>query len=86
MIGLMKCWRRWRAWLDRRLNYRQDNGSSPLAEVGERLAAAKPKDMADIDLNAYRGLHEPWNDWNHIRQCGRRWATILARIVLENEP
>ncbi len=66
--------------------YRQDNGASPLAEVSERLAAAKPKDMADIDLNTYRGLHQPWNDWNHIRQCGRRWATVVARIVLENEP
>lgn len=66
--------------------YRQPNGTSPLAEVSERLAAAKPADLAGIDLRRYRGLRPPWNDWNHVATCGRRWAPIVARIVLEDTP
>src|SRR5213593_1729874 len=34
--------------------YRQPNAASPLAELGERLAAATPMDRAEIDLTHYR--------------------------------
>ena len=66
--------------------YQQTSCASPLAEVSERLAAAKPRDLADIDLKGYRGLRPPWNDWDHVTRCGRRWAPIVARIVLEDTP
>ncbi len=66
--------------------YRQANGASPLVEVSERLAAAKPRDLVAIDLTGYRGLHPPWNDWDHVTGCGRRWAPIIARVVLEDTP
>ena len=66
--------------------YRQANGASPLAEVSERLAAAQPRDLADIDLAGYRGLRPPWNDWDHVTSCGRRWAAIVARVALEDVP
>jgi len=35
--------------------YAQQNGASPLAEVAERLAAARPSDLASVDLSSYRG-------------------------------
>lgn len=63
--------------------YRQPNGASPLAEVAERLAAAAPNDLAGIDLHAYRGLREPWNDWQHVVTRGRHWARVVARMVME---
>lgn len=66
--------------------YRQPSGASPLAEVSERLAAAKPRDLAGIDLTSYRGLRPPWNDWDHVTGCGRRWAPIVARVALEDTP
>lgn len=66
--------------------YRQASGSSPLAEVSERLAAAKPRDLAEIDLTGYRGLRPPWNHWDHVTDCGRRWAAIIARVALEDTP
>lgn len=66
--------------------YRQASHVSPLAEVSERLAVAKPLDLADIDVSQYRGLQPPWNDWNHVAACGRRWAPIVARLVLEDTP
>ena len=66
--------------------YRQDNEASPLAEVSERLAAAKPPDLAEIDLNRYRGLRPPWNDWNHVASRGRFWSAVVARVVLEDLP
>ena len=66
--------------------YRQGSGASPLAEVSERLAAAKPRDLADIDLTGYRGLRPPWNDWDHVTGCGRRWTAIVARVALEESP
>ncbi|MCK6556250.1 hypothetical protein L6Q96_16970 [Candidatus Binatia bacterium] len=62
--------------------YRQASGASPLAEVAERLAAAAPKDLADIDLCRYRGLRPPWNDWAHVIARGRYWAPVVARIAL----
>ena len=63
--------------------YRQAPETSALAEVAERLAAAAPADVAEIDLKAYRGLRAPWNDWHHVTEHGRAWAPILSRVVLE---
>jgi hypothetical protein len=65
--------------------YQQANDSSPLSEVIERLAAAAPKDIADIDLRRYRGLRAPWNDWQHTTARGRYWAQIIAQVLLEGQ-
>jgi len=65
--------------------YRQASGVSPLAEVAERLAAAAPKDVAEIDLRRYRALQPPWNDWQHVTARGRYWAQVVARIALEEQ-
>lgn len=62
--------------------YRQLTDVSPLAEVAERLAAAAPVDVAQIDLSAYRGLRPPWNDWSHVVDRGRFWARVVARVAL----
>jgi hypothetical protein len=66
--------------------YQQAAGTSPLAEVAERLAAAAPADLAEIDLRQYRALRTPWNDWHHLTARGRYWAAVVARLVLEVEP
>jgi hypothetical protein len=66
--------------------YRQAGSASPLAEVGERLAAAAPRDLPEIDLRSYRGLQPPWNDWHHVAARGRQWAQIVARVALEAAP
>jgi hypothetical protein len=63
--------------------YRQPADVSPLAEVAERLAAASPRDLAEIDLTRYRGLQPPWNDWTHLVERGRIWAPVAARVALE---
>jgi hypothetical protein len=65
--------------------YRQLNDTSPLSEVVERLAAAAPKDIADIDLKRYRALRAPWNDWQHTAARGRYWAQVIAQVVLEGQ-
>jgi hypothetical protein len=62
--------------------YRQPGTASPLAELGERLAAAAPKDVGEIDLRSYRALRPPWNDWQHVVARGRHWAQRVARIAL----
>lgn len=64
--------------------YRQSPGSSPLMEVGERLGAAVPSDVAQIDLRSYRDLRSPWNDWDHVADRGRAWAAVIARVVLDD--
>jgi len=56
----------------------------PLAELAERLAEAHPTDRAQIDLASYRGLVAPWNDWNYLVGCGRRWAGVVAGAALES--
>jgi hypothetical protein len=64
--------------------YRQGPDVSPLAEVAERLAAAAPADVAEIDLAQYRGLQPPWNEWSHVAERGRAWAPVVARVALED--
>ncbi len=66
--------------------YRQDTTTSALAEVAERLAAAVPGDIAQIDLATYRGLRPPWNGWRHVAERGRFWAPVVARVALEQAP
>jgi hypothetical protein len=63
--------------------YKQPGGTSPLTEVAERLAAAEPADLADVDLATYRELRAPWNDWAHVRARGRHWAQRLATLSLQ---
>lgn len=64
--------------------YAQSNGASPLAELAERLALAQPSDLPSIDLGTYKGLREPWSDWEHVASRGRGWAPKVARIALTN--
>lgn len=63
--------------------YRQHTGTSSLAEVVERLAAATPSDAPEIDLRSYKGLVAPWNDWGHLTARGRHWASLLATGLLQ---
>lgn len=62
--------------------YHQPGGASPLTEVAERLAAAEPSDLPAVDLENYRGLRPPWNEWAHVRARGRHWAERLAALSL----
>jgi hypothetical protein len=63
--------------------YRQDSGTSPLAELAERLATAAPGDAGSLDMTTYKGLTPPWNDWRHVVARGRFWAQHVARTALE---
>lgn len=62
--------------------YPQPGGGSVLAEVIERLGAARPVDAAQIELASYRHLVAPWNDWGHLAARGRAWAQTLADLLL----
>lgn len=62
--------------------YPQPSGASVLAEVVERLGAARPVDLATVDLESYRALEVPWNDWRHVVARGRVWARRLADLLL----
>jgi hypothetical protein len=66
--------------------YAQLTGSSPLAEVAERLAAAAPSDLGAVDLATYRGLVAPWTQWEHVVSRGHVYAPIVARVALEGTP
>ncbi len=65
--------------------YPQPSGASVLAEVAERLGSARPVDVAEIDLAAYRGLQAPWNDWRYVASRGRAWAGVLANLLLSEK-
>jgi hypothetical protein len=66
--------------------YAQPTGTSPLAEVVERLARAAPADALEVDLASYRGLVAPWNDWAHVVKRGRHWAGVLSAALLRVGP
>jgi hypothetical protein len=57
--------------------------ASATAEVIERLAAAAPMDLAEIELPSYRGLVAPWTRWDHVVERGRHFAKVLVRDLLE---
>lgn len=59
--------------------------ASVTAEVVERLAAAAPADLAEVELSSYRGLVAPWNRWEHVVARGRHFAEVLVRDLLEGE-
>jgi hypothetical protein len=61
-----------------------DPGVSVLAEVVERLAAAHPLDLAEVDLETYKGLVPPWNQWSHLAERGEAWAVRLSPLALED--
>jgi hypothetical protein len=65
--------------------YPQPGGASVLAEVIERLGAARPIDATVIDLSSYRGLKPPWNDWRYVAGRGRSWAQTLAKLLLDGK-
>ncbi len=65
--------------------YRQPTQTSTLAEVVERLAAAAPRDVTEVDLDRYRALQPPWTDWTYVATRGRHWAEAIARVVLEED-
>lgn len=62
--------------------YPQPSGASVSAEVAERLGAAQPLDGSEIELASYRGLRAPWNDWDYLAARGRKWAAVLAAMLL----
>jgi hypothetical protein len=63
--------------------YEQLGPVSPLSEVVERLSEASPVDLKKVDLESYKGLAAPWNDWEYLVERGRSWAPRLARVTLE---
>lgn len=65
--------------------YAQSSGTSPLAEVAERLARAAPSDAPQVDLSTYKALAAPWNDWAHVAARGRHWAQVLSASLLAGD-
>ena len=62
--------------------YPQAGGGSVLSEVVERLAAAAPADAPGVELESYKGLMVPWNEWAHLAARGRHFASLLAGSLL----
>lgn len=62
--------------------YAQGKGVSVLAEVVERLAEASPSDSPQVELASLLGVKQSWDDWAYVTAAGRRWAALLAAVVL----
>ena len=56
--------------------------ASVAAEVIERLAAAAPGDLPEVELASYRGLVAPWNRWQHVAERGRHYGQVLVGGLL----
>ncbi|MGH9360748.1 MAG: hypothetical protein ACRD2T_02440 [Thermoanaerobaculia bacterium] len=54
----------------------------PLAELADRLAAARPADKTSVELRTYKGVVPPWDDWGHLQGRGRLWAGRIASQLL----
>jgi hypothetical protein len=63
---------------------RGPRGGSPLVELADRLAAARPADRASVDLRTYKGVQPPWHEWKHIEDRSRFWAARIAGMAMES--
>jgi len=59
--------------------------ASVRVEVVERLAAAAPADLPEVEIATYKGLVPPWDRWEHVRARGRHFAELLMRELLGAE-
>lgn len=66
--------------------YPQPTGASALAEAIERLASGTPADASRVELESYKGLVPPWNDWSHVMERGKAWSVTLAPVVMRARP
>jgi hypothetical protein len=62
---------------------RGPQAGSPLVELIDRLGLARPGDLAAIELESYKGVVAPWNDWSHVAERGRSWAARLSALAME---
>ena len=61
---------------------RGPRGGSPILELVDTLAAARPVDRGALDLKTYKGIVPPWDDWRHIEARARFWAARLAKLSM----
>ena len=59
--------------------------ASVRVEVVERLAAAAPADLPEVEISTYKGLVAPWDRWEHVQARGRHFAERLTRRLLAGE-
>jgi hypothetical protein len=55
-------------------------GGGILASIVIKLANPDPYDLTEVDLSEYKGIIQPWNDWQAVEvQC-----RMVAASILEN--
>jgi hypothetical protein len=48
-----------------------------------RLGTPDPYDLTEVDLNEYKGIIAPWNDWSSVKkQC----STLAVAMVKKAPP
>ncbi|MCK9520040.1 MAG: hypothetical protein M0R74_13600 [Dehalococcoidia bacterium] len=56
------------------------DGTDVLVAVIVRLSSPEPYDLTEVDLSEYKGITQPWNDWDAVvDQCGELAAALLNR-------
>lgn len=58
--------------------YPQESGNSITQQLAIQLAEPKPWDLTQTDLTRYKGLKEPYTNWDEVR----RRALLAARVVI----
>jgi hypothetical protein len=70
---------------DRRYGELQSDSVS--LEIAKALAEPQPYDLDSIDLQTYKGVQTPWNDWRHAERVCKRLGVLLSeRLLAGNDP
>lgn len=57
-------------------------GERIATQVARQLSAARPYDLSDVDLTAYRQLHPQWHEWGAVADACRHLAeAVLDRMI-----
>jgi len=54
-------------------------GGDMLTTVVTKLAAPDPYDLTDVNLEEYKGIIAPWDDWRAVEEQCRKVATAILR-------
>ena len=54
-------------------------GGDMLTTVVTKLATPDPYDLTDVNLEEYKGIIAPWDDWRAVEEQCRKVATAILR-------
>jgi hypothetical protein len=65
---------------------KSEGAETVLRQLAKQLAEPMPYDLKKVNLDHYRGLRSPYNNWRYIiKRCQQISLDIVSELILRNE-